>query len=108
MSDTINQFDSTSYEALAQWLQGAPLAAEDLPVPAGPVEVLIIPAGLGGPKDRKTIMKRVDPQRVIIYDGFGRRGAARGQWPIPCQFTRQGAVSVYLAPSRVTSRQWRP
>lgn len=33
MNDTITQSDTTPYEALAQWLQGAPLAAEDLPHP---------------------------------------------------------------------------
>ena len=34
--------------------------------------------------------------------------AARSPWPVPCQFTREGAVSLYLDASGVTARQWRP
>jgi hypothetical protein len=84
------------------------LTADSLPVLAGPLEVLVIPADLGDPKDRKLIMDRLQPQQVIIYGDPARSGAARGIWPVPCQFTRQGAVSVYLDASGVTSRQWRP
>jgi ComEC/Rec2-related protein len=84
------------------------LEADDLPVPEGPLEVLIVPAELGNPKDRNLILSRLKPERVIIYGDPGRKAAARTSWPIPCQFTREGAVSVYLAASGVTSRQWRP
>jgi ComEC/Rec2-related protein len=84
------------------------LTADDLPVAAKSLEVLVIPAELGNPKGRKIIMDRLQPQRVIIYGDPSRTGAARVNWPIPCQFTREGAVSVYLAASGVTTRQWRP
>jgi ComEC/Rec2-related protein len=84
------------------------LTAEDLPVSAGPLEVLVIPAELGDPDGRNIILSRLKPRRVIIYGDPSRTGAARTVWPIPCQFTRQGAVSVYLNASEVTSRQWRP
>jgi len=84
------------------------LTAEDLPVPAGPLEVLVMPAELGDPRDRKLILDRLKPGRVIIYGDPSRTGAARATWPIPCQFTRQGAVSVYLNAAGVTSCQWRP
>ena len=53
-------------------------------------------------------MSRLQPQRVIIYGDPGRSNAARITWPVPCQFTREGAVSVYVAASGVTSRQWQP
>lgn len=84
------------------------LTAEDLPVSMGPLELLVIPAELGDAQARKLILERLKPGRVIIYGDPSRSGALRTTWPIPCQFTRQGAVSVYLAASGVTSRQWRP
>jgi len=87
---------------------GGGLTAEDLPVPAGPLEVLVIPAELGGPDGRNIILSRLKPRRVLIYGDPNRSSAARTAWPIPCQFTRQGSVSVYLNVSEVTSRQWRP
>jgi len=86
----------------------AGLAADDLPAAAGPLAALVIPAELAGPQDRKSIMDRLNPGRVVIYGDPGRSGAARSPWPVPCQFTREGAVSLYLAASGVTARQWRP
>jgi ComEC/Rec2-related protein len=99
-----------AYQGRRVWLipPARGLAAEDLPVSTGPLEVLVIPAQLGGPKDRKLIMERLEPRRVIVYGEPGRRGAALSPWPVPCQFTRQGTVSVYLAASGVTSQHWRP
>ncbi len=82
------------------------LTADDLPVSAEPLELLVIPANLGDPKDRNLILARLNPQRVIIYGDPDRGGSARVTWPIPCQFTRQGAVSVYLNASGVTASQW--
>ncbi|PIU52485.1 MAG: hypothetical protein COS90_11180, partial [Deltaproteobacteria bacterium CG07_land_8_20_14_0_80_60_11] len=84
------------------------LAAEDLPAAAGPLAALVIPAELAGPQDRKSILARLNPRRVVVYGGPGRSGAARSPWPVPCLFTREGAVSLYLAASGVTARQWRP
>jgi hypothetical protein len=84
------------------------LAADDLPVAAGTLEVVVLPADLAGPQDRKSIMDRLNPRRVVVYGDPGRSGAARTLWPVPCQFTREGAVSLYLAASGVTTRQWRP
>ena len=72
------------------------------------LEVLVIPADLGDPPSRKLIMSRQQPGRVIIYGDPGWSGAARPPWPIPCQFTRQGAVSVYLSATEVIAKQWRP
>jgi len=84
------------------------LAADDLPAAAGPLAALIIPAALADPQDRKSIMDRLNPRRVVVYGDPVRSGAARSPWPVPCQFTREGAVSLYLAGSGVTARQWRP
>ncbi len=84
------------------------LTADDLPAVAGPLEALVLPADLAAPGDRKSIMDRLNPQRVVIYGDPSRAGAARTSWPVPCQFTREGAVSLYLAASGVTARQWRP
>jgi competence protein ComEC len=83
------------------------LTVADLPAGAGPLELLVFPADLATPRGRNLIIARLKPRRVVIY-GDGGRSGARTNWPIPCQFTREGAVSLYLAASKVTVRQWRP
>jgi competence protein ComEC len=83
-------------------------AAEDLPAGAGPLAALVLPAALAGPQERNLIMARLQPLRVVVYGDPGRSGADRSPWPVDCRFTREGAVSLYLAASGVTVRQWRP
>jgi hypothetical protein len=84
------------------------LAAEDLPAAAGPLAALVIPGGLAGPRDRQAIVDRLNPRQVVVYGDPGRAGAAQSPWPVPCLFTREGAVSLHLAASGVSARQWRP
>jgi hypothetical protein len=71
-------------------------------------EAVVLPAELSAPRERNLIMDRLSPQRVIIYGDPDLFGPARPQWPVPCQFTREGAVSLNLAASEVTASQWRP
>jgi ComEC/Rec2-related protein len=85
----------------------AELTAADLPA-ARRLEVLVLPAKLAAPRERQLIMGRLHPDRLVIYGDPRRSGAARAGCPIPCQFTREGAVSLYLAASGVTANQWRP
>ena len=82
------------------------LAADDLPAAAGPLAALVIPGALAGPRDRQAIMDRLNPRRVVVYGDAGRSDAARSPWPVPCQFTREGAVSLHLSASGVSARQW--
>ena len=84
------------------------LAADDLPAAAGPLAALVIPGALAGPRGPQPILDRLNPRRVVVYGDPGRSAAARSPWPVPCQFTREGAVSLYLTASGVTARQWRP
>jgi competence protein ComEC len=84
------------------------LTAADLPAGVGPLELLVFPADLATPRGRNLIMGCLKPRRVVIYGDGGRSGAARITWPVVCQFTRKGAVSLYLAASGATMRQWRP
>ena len=89
------------------------LAADDLPAMAGPLSALVLPGALAGPRDRNLIMARLNPRRVVVYGDPGRSDtvrsdATRSPWPVPCQFTREGAVSLYLDASGVTARQRRP
>jgi hypothetical protein len=87
---------------------GAGLKADDLPAGLGPLEVVVLPAELAAPRDRKHIMNRLQPRRLIVYGDPGHSGAARTNWTIPCQFTRQGVVSLSLDATGVSARQWRP
>jgi competence protein ComEC len=82
------------------------LAIDAFSSPAEPLEALILPAGLADPRDRHLIMARLKPRSVIIYGDLERSGAARSPWPVPCQFTREGAVSLYLTEAGVKVRQW--
>ena len=84
------------------------LTAADLTAGAGPLELLVCPAELATPRGRNLIMGRLQPRRVVIYGDASQSGAAYTSWPVPCWFTREGAVSLYLAASGVTMRQWRP
>jgi competence protein ComEC len=84
------------------------LAAEDLPVVAGSLEALVIPAELATSENRHHIMARLKPRRVVVYGDPDRAAAARSPWPMPCDFTREGAVSLYLEASGVSASQWRP
>jgi len=84
------------------------LAADALQGVAGSLEVLVIPAELATSENRNHIMARLKPRRVVVYGDPIRSGAARSPWPVPCDFTRKGAVSLYLDASGVTARQWRP
>jgi competence protein ComEC len=82
------------------------LPADDLPAAEGPFAALVIPGALAGPQDRQAIMDRLNPRRVVIYGDPGRSKAAQSPWPVPCQFTREGAVSLHLSASGVSARQW--
>ena len=84
------------------------LAADALPVVAGSLEALVLPVELSTSENRNHIMARLKPRRVVVYGDPGRPRAARSPWPAPCQFTREGAVSLYLDAAGVTARQWRP
>jgi competence protein ComEC len=84
------------------------LEAEALPEVAGFLDALVIPAELATAENRKHIMARLKPRRVAVYGDPGRSAATRSPWPVPCDFTREGAVSLYLDASGVTVRQWRP
>ena len=83
-------------------------AADDLPAVTGTLEALVLPVGLATAENRHHLMARLKPRRVVVYGDPGRPAAARSPWPVPCQFTREGAVSLYLDASGITARQWRP
>jgi ComEC/Rec2-related protein len=99
-----------AYQGQRVWMvpPGGGLAAEDLPAAKGGLAALVLPVELAGPRERNAIMARLNPGRVVIYGDPVRSGAARLLWPVPCQFTREGAVSLFLADAEVTARQWRP
>jgi competence protein ComEC len=84
------------------------VAAEALPAVAGSLAALVIPAELATSENRNHIMARLKPRRVVVYGDPGRAAAARSPWPVPCDFTREGAVSLYLDASGVSARQWQP
>lgn len=86
------------------------LAAADLALaPESQLEVLVIPGELADSQGCDPLLARLRPQKLVIYGGFGRHFKAAGHpAAIPCYFTREGAVSVYLSPAGAFIRQWRP
>jgi len=83
------------------------LAAAALPLAAGALDALVLPAELATAEARNHIMTRLKPRRVVVYGDPVRAGAARSPWPVPCDFTREGAVSLYLDAAGVSARPWR-
>ena len=83
------------------------LAAEDLPAAAGPWSPGH-PRGPGRPPGPQAHLARLNPGGWSSMATPAGPAAARSPWPVPCQFTREGAVSLYLDASGVTARQWRP
>jgi len=83
------------------------LTTQDLP--GGAVvapDLLILPAPLAGHQEGRALLRHLQPGCLVLYGG-SRDPDAAGRAPgIPCHFTRNGAVSVYLAPNAITVRQW--
>ncbi len=85
------------------------LAGYAVPDAVGPLEALVLPAELADKGGRNLLMANLKPRQVVIIYGTSRRlGVTKTSWPVPCLYTREGAVSLYLAASGVTTRQWRP
>jgi competence protein ComEC len=78
------------------------LGPEDLPLPPGALEALILPGDLAAPRERQLILARLQPRMVVLYGD-----PVPAAWPVPCRYTREGAVSLYLGPGGVTIRQRR-
>ncbi|MFA5110170.1 MAG: ComEC/Rec2 family competence protein [Desulfobaccales bacterium] len=87
---------------------GRKLAGYDLPQNTGPLEALVLPAELADPRGRNLLLGSFKTRQVVIYGDSRAMGVTRTIWPVPCRYTREGAVSLYLAASGVTVRQWRP
>ncbi len=74
-----------------------------------PVEGLIVPADLVGSKQLARLAARLEARHLVAY-GPGRRTLGRGEPPpdLPCLFTRDGAVSLYLSKTALEAKQWQP
>jgi competence protein ComEC len=81
----------------SQYLPEGAAAAPDL---------LILPALLAGHQEGRVLIRRLQPGSLVLYGGSRDPGDAGRAPGIPCHFTRNGAVSVYLAPGSITVRQW--
>jgi len=83
------------------------LTSQDLP--GGAVvapDLLILPAPLAGRQEGLALLRHLRPGCLVLYGGSRDPGDAGRAPGIPCHFTRNGAVSVYLAPNAITVRQW--
>ncbi|MCX5891349.1 MAG: ComEC/Rec2 family competence protein [Deltaproteobacteria bacterium] len=70
------------------------------------LDLLVLPAGpVGSPGGLPPSLARLQPRLLIVYGGDP--GATGPETGIPCHFTRDGAVSVYLGDDGVRVRQWR-
>jgi competence protein ComEC len=83
------------------------LTSQDLPAGAAAApDLLVLPASLAGRQEGRALLQHLQPGSLVLYGG-SRDPEAAGRTPgIPCHFTRNGAVSVYLAPGSITVRQW--
>ncbi len=68
------------------------------------LDLLVLPAGLLTDDDLPALLARLQPRRLLIYGDV--LAAQAPQTGIPCQFTREGAVSVYLAADGGRVSQW--
>jgi competence protein ComEC len=84
------------------------LDSQDLPPGAAVApDLLILPAPLALRPEGRVLIRRLQPGCLVLYGGSRDSGdAGRAPAGIPCHFTRNGAVSVYLAPGSITVRQW--
>jgi competence protein ComEC len=83
------------------------LTSQDLP--GGAVvapDLLILPAPLAGHQEGLALLRHLQPGCLVLYGGSRDPDAAGWAPEIPYHFTRNGAVSVYLAPNAITVRQW--
>ncbi len=68
------------------------------------LDLLVLPAGLARAPEAEPFLARLQPRLLIVYGGDP--GAAGTETGIPCHFTRNGAVSVFLGADGVRVRQW--
>ncbi len=71
---------------------------------ASGLDLLVLPAGLVSADGLPASLARLQPRRLLIYGGVPQAQAP--PTGIPCHFTRDGAVSVYLAADGVRLSQW--
>ncbi|MCX5891981.1 MAG: hypothetical protein NTW80_03250, partial [Deltaproteobacteria bacterium] len=70
------------------------------------LDLLVLPATQARSPDLPALLARLRPHNLIIYGGSWEVDAIDGLKGVPCHFTRDGAVSVYLNPAGVNVRQW--
>jgi competence protein ComEC len=86
---------------------GRNLTSQDLPAGAAAApDLLVLPAPMAGRPEGRALIRRLQPGSLVLYGGSRDPGDAGRAPGIPCRFTRNGAVSVYLAPGSITVRQW--
>ena len=84
------------------------LAWRDLPLGAVlSTDLLVLPAQLaaGRKEDLAAWLNGLHPGFLVLYGG-SLRGARHPTPGIPCYYTRQGAVSVYLTATQTRVKQW--
>ncbi len=70
------------------------------------LDLLILPAALARSPDLPALLARLHPHDLLIYGGSVKIDERDGVGVTPGHFTREGAVSVHLAPAKVTICQW--
>jgi hypothetical protein len=68
------------------------------------LDLLVLPAGLAAADDLPALLARLQPRCLLLYGDAPEAQAPKTR--IPCHFTREGAVSVYLMADGVRLSQW--
>jgi hypothetical protein len=74
-----------------------------MPADSG-LDLLVLPAMMTEAPDLPATLGRLQPRQLLVYGGEDDKALAKTG--VPCQFTREGAVSVYLTATALRVRQW--
>jgi len=85
-----------------------PREAENLtPPPVGPLDLLVLPGEVTQSPALEPLLARLQPRRLVVYGSPGVLPLLTAQLRgVPCQFTRDGAVSAYLSGDGLAVKQW--
>jgi hypothetical protein len=68
------------------------------------LDLLVLPATMTEAPDLSVTLGRLHARRLLVYGG--KVDTSLAKTGVPCHFTREGAVSVYLTATALRVQQW--